>query len=185
MGARQQTPLNPAAPSYHNTYSTPTRHMAPPTLRAPTSTPHPDHQEQDKLSLKLRVTGLTTDCDSDSGAQVVSFFSEKLGIPTSDLKFSSVERMSSKSADSKSPLIITCEDLHTKKTILKCKKNLRGKDTHVWVEPCMTQWQMSERRKKDGWLQTLRKQGIKAFFLSHSLMKIVDGNMMEVFTAPY
>jgi len=44
---------------------------------------------------------------------------------------------------------------------------------------------MSERRKKDGWLQILRKQGLKAFFLSHSLMKIVDGNMMEVFTAPY
>jgi hypothetical protein len=181
--ARQQTPLNPTAPIYH-VHPIPKRHMAPPTLRVPTSIPHPDQQEQDKLSLKLRVTGLATTSSSDSTSQVVSFFSEKLGLPTSDLKLSSVEQMTSTSAHFPSPLIVTCEDLDTKRKILRSKKILKG-NTHVWIEPCMTQWQMTERRKKDSWLQTLRKQGLKAFFLSHSLMKIVDGKMMEVFTPPY
>jgi hypothetical protein len=178
-GGRQQAPLNPEARSYQHLPPLPPCRTAVPPGFAPIT--HHDQAEQAALGLKLRVTNLPTATHTDITSQVVSFLSENMGVPSTSLKIA-VETPTPHT--SRSPLIVTCQDIDTKKLILRSKRNLKG-NVSTWIEPCLTQWQMAERRKKCAWMYSLRQHGIKAFFHSHRLMRISDGGLIEVTTAPH
>lgn len=179
---QRQHQLNPAAPCFHTPYLGP-QHQ---TWRAPPPpTPHQEEaRKQAELDLKLRLTNskLTATADSDLRSQVVSFLSENLKVPSTDLK---IDVDTSTPHHSSSPIItITCQDIDTKKMILRNKRNMKG-NVSTWIEPCLTQWQMAERRKKEPWKYFLREQGTKTFFHSHRLMCISEGGITEVTTAPH
>ena len=170
-GGRQQAPLNPEARSF--------QHLPPPPPRRttyPAPVTHIDQAEQAMLSHKLRITGLTTAPDTDITTQVVSFLSENLGVASTSLKIT-VDPPTTQTSASPRPLTITCQDLDTKKRILRSKRDLQRKPMGkcTWIEPALTQWQLAERRKKTPWLYILREKKVKAFFQYHRLMTIPRG----------
>ena len=182
----QRTSLDPTATTFWPTPPPPPPAQTlprPPTLAPPTTRIiSQEEQEQAALDLKLRVTNFmpAPDSDVDITSQVVSFLSAKMGVPSTDIKIT-VETPSPH--DHNTPRIITCKAIDSKRVILRRRRNKKG-NVRTWIEPCLTLWQLAERRKKTPWLFFLRQQGFKAFFHSHRLMKITEEGMTEVTLPP-
>lgn len=148
-----------------------------------------DMEEQAKLKMNLRLTGLELDSSPEAReprAQVVSILSEAMGIASSRMNITAVSTAVVRprgdgSVAQPPPIILVCGDAETRRRLLTKKAALRGNEgTPKWLDSDLTSWQLRQRKRKLAKCKSLREGGVKAFFEDHRLMSFQNGQKVEV-----